>query len=403
MISATDPATGPGLAPTDVARAALRHLAQRRLPPTPEQYSLAWQAVGGALSEQRPVADLAESGPRLERMLGDMKDLLVTVCETVPTLVEEEAWVRQQFDSIRATVNPTDGLPDRSDLVEARALLSRTANDHQRLLKMRRDSLKLMKTMIAQCIDWLKAMTESSGRYSGQLSAFADQIERSNDLPALAGTVRHLIEETRSMYTELEDSRDEFAQAGERARQLEEEVNRLETELSTASAQVMTDHLTTLLNRRGLEQFFEDVAKRCRGARQPLSLALLDVDNFKSLNDALGHHAGDDALRHLAQLLRSRLRAEDASARYGGEEFVILFPGLTEEHAAEAVRALQRSLTTDVFLHHSQQVFITFSAGVTQVPDDDTLDATVSRADEAMYEAKRSGKNRVCIAARESQ
>ena len=400
MTSETGSATDPGLAPTDLARAALRHLAQRRLPPTPEQYSLAWRAVGGAMPGQQPVADSVEAGQPLERMLGDMRELLVAVCETVPTLVEEETWVRQQFDTIRATLHPADGLPDRRDLVQARALLRRTANDHQRLLKMRRDSLKMMKTMIAQCIDWLRTITESSGRYGGQLSAFAEEIEGSTDLPSLAGTVRHLIEETRSMYSELEGSRDEFAQAGERARQLEEEVSRLETELSTASAQVMTDHLTNLLNRRGLEQSFEEVAGRCRGAGQPLSLALLDVDNFKSLNDALGHQAGDDALRHLAQLLRSRLRAEDSSARYGGEEFVILLPGLAEEQAAEAVRALQRSLTTDVFLHHSQQVFITFSAGVTQVPANDSLDVTVSRADDAMYEAKRGGKNRVCIAAR---
>ncbi|MCL4184409.1 MAG: diguanylate cyclase [Burkholderiaceae bacterium] len=341
-----------------------------------------------------------EQLPSLERVLGDMTDLLVAVCETVPTLVEEEAWVRQQFDTIRAILHPAEGLPDRRDLVHARALLRRTANEHQRLLKMRRDSLQMMKTMIAQCIDWLRALTESSGRFGNRLSTFAEEIERSNDLPALAGTVRHLIEETRSMYTELEGSRNDFAQAGERARQLEEEVSRLETELSAASTQVMTDHLTNLLNRRGLEQSFEDLAERCRAEGRPLSLALLDVDNFKRLNDALGHQAGDDALRHLARLLRSRVRSSDLSARYGGEEFVILLPGATEEQAAEVVRGIQRSLTTDVFLHHAQRVFITFSAGVAQVVDGSTLEETVARADDAMYEAKRAGKNRVCIAAR---
>lgn len=349
------------------------------------------------------VSAVDERLPSLQRILGDMTDLLVAVCETVPTLVEEEAWVRQQFDTIRAMLHPADGLPDRRDLVHARALLRRTANEHQRLLKMRRDSLQMMKTMIAQCIDWLRALTESSGRFGSRLSTFAEEIERSNDLPALAGTVRHLIEETRSMYTELEGSRNDFAQAGERARQLEEEVSRLETELSTASTQVMTDHLTNLLNRRGLEQSFEDMAGHCRAEGRPLSLALLDVDNFKRLNDALGHQAGDDALRHLARLLRSRVRSSDLSARYGGEEFVILLPGATEEQAAEVVRSIQRSLTTDVFLHHSQQVFITFSAGVAQVAGDSTLEQTVARADGAMYEAKRSGKNRVCVAARVPQ
>ena len=498
-------------ATAQLARAALRHLAQRRLPPTPDQYAMAWRAVGGAdpgrgrdevggalgpliahllrqldlphrhwtaarkkealgrllaahgsepamLVERlnrlidswqsvpfdgpadpsavprapapalaRPAAASAAAAvhpvpaaavhpvpaaashpvpaaadappPRLQRLVDDMTDLLVAVCETVPAMVEEEAWVRQQFDAIRDMLRPAGGLPDRRDMAQARALLRRTAEEHQRLLKMRRDSLQMMKTMIAQCIDWLRALTESSGRFGGKLNTFVEEIERSPDLPALAGTVRHLIEETRSMYAELDASKTDFVQASERARLLEDEVSRLASELSAASAQVMTDHLTSLLNRRGLERSFDELAARCRSERRALSLALLDVDDFKRLNDALGHQAGDDALRHLGKLLRVRVRPVDLSARYGGEEFVILLPDLDEAQAAEAVRAVQRALTSDVFLHHSRQVFITFSAGVARVRDGEDLEDAVARADDAMYEAKRSGKNRVCVAA----
>ncbi|MFO1301951.1 MAG: GGDEF domain-containing protein [Burkholderiaceae bacterium] len=480
-------------ATAQLARAALRHLAQRRLPPTPDQYAMAWRAVGGAgpargrddlgaalgpliahllrqldlphrhwtaarkkdalgrllaahgsepaLLVERlnrlidswqsvpldgpadpsalagapgPAAGRAAAGaaaghaaqaaaqappPRLQRLVDDMTDLLVAVCDTVPALVEEEAWVRQQFDAIRDMLRPASGVPDRREMAQARALLRRTAEEHQRLLKMRRDSLQMMKTMIAQCIDWLRTLTESSGRFGGKLNTFVDEIERSPDLPTLAGTVRQLIEETRSMYAEIDASKTDFVQAGERARLLEDEVSRLASELTAASAQVMTDHLTSLLNRRGLERSFDELAGRCRSERRALSLALLDVDDFKRLNDALGHQAGDDALRHLGRLLRVRVRPVDLSARYGGEEFVILLPDLDEAQAAEAVCAVQRALTSDVFLHHSRQVFITFSAGVARVRDGETLEDAVARADGAMYEAKRSGKNRVCVAA----
>lgn len=201
------------------------------------------------------------------------------------------------------------------------------------------------------------------------------------------------------MYAEVDASKSDFAQASERARLLENEVNRLACELTAASTQVMTDHLTSLLNRRGLERSFDELAGRCRTERRPLSLALLDVDDFKRLNDAFGHRAGDDALRHLGRLLHARVRPVDLSARYGGEEFVILMPDLVEEQAADEVRAVQRALTSEVFLHHSQQVFITFSAGVARVRDGEPLQDAVARADDAMYEAKRSGKNRVCVAA----
>jgi len=114
----------------------------------PESVAIAVSEPGAAASENTDVAAPAQPPavvpvsdartPSLERVLADMTDLLVAVCETVPTLVEEEAWVRQQFDTIRAMLHPAEGLPDRRDLAHARALLRRTANEHQRLLKMRR-------------------------------------------------------------------------------------------------------------------------------------------------------------------------------------------------------------------------------------------------------------------------
>lgn len=335
---------------------------------------------------------------RIERVLGDMTELLVAVCETVPIMVEEEAWVRRQFDAIRSVLDTDGKLPDSRDLAQARLLLRRTAEEHQRLLKLRRDSVQMLKTMIAQCVEWLRSLTESSDRFGSKLGVYMDQIQSSSDLPTLAGTVRALLEDTRDLYGELDLSKQGFVQASERARHLEEEVSRLAQELRKTSEQVMTDHLTSLLNRRGLERAFEDLAQRCHGEGRPLSLAILDVDDFKKLNDALGHQAGDDALRHLAGLLRGKLRPADLSARYGGEEFVILLPDVAGNHAADVVRRLQRALTAEVFLHRADQVFITFSAGVTDVRPGESLIDTVSRADDAMYEAKRSGKNRVCVA-----
>ena len=349
----------------------------------------------------KPVVN--DNSPEMQTVVHRLKRVVTILKVLVQQIDIMETMTPMDFLDFRDMLRPASGVPDRRDMAQARALLRRTAEEHQRLLKMRRDSLQMMKTMIAQCIDWLRALTESSGRFGGKLNTFVEEIERSPDLPALAGTVRHLIEETRSMYADLDASKTDFVQASERARLLEDEVSRLASELSAASAEVMTDHLTSLLNRRGLERSFDELAGRCRSERRALSLALLDVDDFKRLNDAFGHQAGDDALRHLGRLLRVRVRPVDLSARYGGEEFVILLPDLDEAQAAEAVRAVQRALTSDVFLHHSRQVFITFSAGVAQVRDGEALDDAVARADDAMYEAKRSGKNRVCVAAQAAQ
>ena len=127
----------------------------------------------------------------------------------------------------------------------------------------------------------------------------------------------------------------------------------------------------------------------------PLSISLLDLDNFKKLNDRLGHEAGDKALVHLANVARQCMRPNDTLARYGGEEFVILMPDTLLEHGIEAMTRLQRELTRTFFLSDKENVLITFSAGVAQVGTYETGSEAINRADQAMYLAKRTGKNRV--------
>jgi diguanylate cyclase len=127
-------------------------------------------------------------------------------------------------------------------------------------------------------------------------------------------------------------------------------------------------------------------------------VALIDIDNFKKLNDSLGHAAGDVALKSLASAVRERLRPVDHLARFGGEEFVVLLPGTGIEEAQQALTRLQRSLSAALFMHDGREVFVTFSSGVTAWRSGEALAVTLERADEALYEAKRTGKNRTCVA-----
>jgi diguanylate cyclase len=125
---------------------------------------------------------------------------------------------------------------------------------------------------------------------------------------------------------------------------------------------------------------------------------LLDIDNFKKLNDRLGHKTGDEALIHLVKVVRDSLRPMDTLARYGGEEFVILIPDTPLEEAINAMTRLQRELTKNFFLAYNEKILITFSAGVAQFSQDETGADAIKRADQAMYLAKRAGKNRVLSA-----
>ena len=136
-------------------------------------------------------------------------------------------------------------------------------------------------------------------------------------------------------------------------------------------------------------------ARAGRGAT-PLAIGLIDIDNFKKLNDSLGHGAGDEALRKLAAQVRTALRPSDHVARYGGEEFVVLLPGSAPDDASQALTRMQRQLSMGLFMHEGRDVFVTFSAGVTAWRIGEPLEAALERADGALYEAKRQGKNRTC-------
>ena len=172
----------------------------------------------------------------------------------------------------------------------------------------------------------------------------------------------------------------------------------LEGELRRLSDEVSIDALTQVANRRGLAQAFESESARMQRDGTTLAVALIDIDNFKKLNDSLGHAAGDQALKSLAARVRATLRPVDHVARFGGEEFVLLLPATELAEAQQALTRLQRDLTASLFMHDGREVFVTFSAGVTAWRAGEALDAAIERADEALYEAKRTGKNRTCVA-----
>ena len=158
-----------------------------------------------------------------------------------------------------------------------------------------------------------------------------------------------------------------------------------------------TDPLTGVYNRRTFKELAEPQLSRSRRGHMAVSLLMLDLDHFKRINDSYGHLGGDDILRSFADMIRLCLRKEDLLARYGGEEFVVLLPGAAEEAAAalaERIREQVSALPMDANGHRAR---VTVSIGVATEAGDTlpSLEAMLGRADEALYQAKREGRNRV--------
>ena len=159
--------------------------------------------------------------------------------------------------------------------------------------------------------------------------------------------------------------------------------------------QALTDGLTGCYNRRSFEMQLERDLHLATRLRQPLSLIMLDVDNFKRVNDSSGHDAGDLALRKLADCLREELRGVDSAARFGGDEFAVILPQADLEGAVlVAERLRSRIAQTDVPGFGS----ISASFGIATFPDHaSSRDTLVVAADRALYNAKYGGRNRVCL------
>jgi diguanylate cyclase len=210
--------------------------------------------------------------------------------------------------------------------------------------------------------------------------------------------LKEVVGATKTMASESLVARDELRDMREQATSTQVEIAKLHEELDRVSIQARHDPLTGALNRKGLEEALEREISTVRRKETPLSVAMLDIDNFKKLNDQLGHAQGDNALTHLATVARECMRPQDTLARYGGEEFVVLMPDTPFEKGVEAMTRLQRELTKRFFMAGTEKLLITFSAGVAQLSPDEAGMEAIRRADEAMYLAKRSGKNRVVSA-----
>ena len=237
-----------------------------------------------------------------------------------------------------------------------------------------------------------------TGRFQESVGRHADVVESADSLESLAGAVRRMVAESRAMHEMVGQTQQRLQAEHGRVAELAERVRMLEDELRQLSDEVSTDPLTQIANRRGLQQMFEAESARAERNGVPIAIALLDIDNFKKLNDRLGHGAGDQALKALAERVKQQLRPADAVARYGGEEFVVMLPDATIEQGREVLTRMQRALTAALFMHDEEQVFVTFSAGLTLYRRGESIEQALDRADEALYEAKRTGKNRTCVA-----
>lgn len=159
-----------------------------------------------------------------------------------------------------------------------------------------------------------------------------------------------------------------------------------------------TDPLTGVFNRREFRILAEKELIRTKRYGRPMSILMMDIDHFKTLNDTYGHAAGDKALQQFTKICSTSLRTMDVIARWGGEEFVVLLPETDIKGASSIAERLRKAVEGIEFNHNSNIIKFTVSVGAIEYKiGDDEIDIPLARVDAAMYKAKNTGRNRVCV------
>ncbi|KAF0103752.1 MAG: diguanylate cyclase [bacterium] len=344
-----------------------------------EAWSALWKDLLARVNEEH------ELSAGLKRLMGL---LFLNIGE----LVGDEAWLSGQFAAMEQLMA---GDLQAEALLEAERGLRELAHK-QGVLKGSLDEARdRLKTLITTFIDRVGDMSRDADGYQARIGGYSERIGQARDIAELGDLMGDLSADVGGLRDALLRNHGELVAARAEAEQAEERVRELERELAQVSVLVREDQLTGALNRRGMDEAFARELARADRLGEALSVGLLDIDHFKKLNDGHGHQAGDEALRHLARVVRGLLRPTDSLARYGGEEFLILLPNSDVAEAERILQRIQRELTRQFFMHDNERVLITFSAGVAQRQAGEDGAALLARADAAMYQAKSLGRNRV--------
>jgi diguanylate cyclase len=353
-------------------------------------------AAQAAAAPPQPVAAAPATGATdNDAAAAGLLRILLQLCDALPRLLVHDPDLSDRLGPIRALLTAR---PTRERLEEVEARLAAVLEQQIALQMNLQDARSSIKDMLGLLVQRLGSVGASTERFQEQVGAYQQELDTQLGPEALGRVVDGLLRDTRAVSLEIRQSQQDLADARCKVEAYEMRVRALEQELAQTSRMVQNDPLTHALNRRGLDEVFRIEVSRAVRYQVPLTVVMVDLDDFKVINDTLGHAAGDRALIHFVTSAQACLRSTELIARTGGEEFVLAFPATPVESAVEAVRRLQRELARNEFVHDGDVRTLTFSGGATTWTDGESLAQTLQRADAAMYAAKRAGKNRVVIA-----
>jgi len=235
------------------------------------------------------------------------------------------------------------------------------AEDMQQILKSE-DSIEYLRTKM---IDSFSNFVDTFGSKTETKKGHLDEISK----------------EYNDVNTELEDYK--------------KQVTKLQNDLQKYKTESVTDHLTGLFNRKYLDLKLEEEIDRFNRQNQPFCIVMVDIDHFKSVNDNYGHLIGDQVLKHLSKLIQDNIRKTDFAFRYGGEEFLIMLVNADVRNSTHVAEQIRKKLEATNFSLKENEFNVTASFGISQYKKGEEPEAAIKRADDNLYNAKQTGRNKI--------
>ena len=269
-------------------------------------------------------------------------------------------------------------------------------DDQKRYIGEREDELRNIIDLLTRAMVSVDTENDAYHRQILKQSEKMERITRLDDIRKIKSALEKEVETLReTVRSKQEDER-------ERIENLSGQVQSLRQELAHAKEESLRDGLTGVYNRRAFDEHLQSLAERNLLLRQDFSVLILDIDDFKHVNDNYGHPVGDRVLLAMANTFGQMVRSDDFLARYGGEEFVIILPGASRRNAVKKAKQICKTIHKTRYTLEpddaQSSLSITVSIGVAAFAKGDTAQTVLEKADQALYKAKQSGKNCVMSA-----